>query len=160
MQNVNEIRTSNWVLQLPADWVGSQDPDTGFHFESADGSKGLFIATHVIGSEHAGSAQDLAQWFAAAEMATLNDMPGYLWVPHGCSCETGQGTSVALLDTVAPAQAFRVVGKILARPGQVVRACFHDYQCCRYAASQAYFAPILASLAFVERHAESGARLH
>lgn len=160
MQNLNEIRTANWVLRLPADWSGTRDQQGGFHFESGDGNKALFIATHIVGPEQAGSLEQLAEWFAAAEMATLNQMAGYAWVDHGRSCESGQGVSVALFDSVAPAQQFRVVGKILARAGQVVRACFHDYQCRSHAASEAYFAPILATLELVELAAQSGVRLH
>jgi len=160
MHNLNEIRTANWVLRLPADWTGTRDQQRGFHFESGDGNKALFIATHIVGPEQAGSLEQLAEWFAAAEVATLNQMAGYAWVHQGRRCESGQGASVALFDSVAPAQHFRVVGKMLARPGQVVRACFHDYLCHSHAASDAYFAPILATLELVALAAASGARLH
>jgi hypothetical protein len=149
MQNLNEIRTSNWVLRLPGDWTDLHDQDRGFHFESRDGTKGLFLATHIIGPEHQSSVQELAEWFVNAELSTLAEMDGYLWSTRERSLEGAPEACVGLLDSFARAQDYRIVGKILARPGQVVRASFHDYHCHGYAASAAYFAPILASLQFV-----------
>lgn len=150
MPNLNELRTSNWVLRLPVDWTDLQDQDKGFHFESGDGTKGLYIATHVIGPEHQGSVRDLAEWFIAAEASTLEEMQGYLWVTRERSLEVAPDACVALLDSFAQAQDYRIVAMIMSRPGQVVRASFHDYQCSGYATSRAYFRPILASLQFVE----------
>lgn len=149
MQALNDIRTSNWVLRLPADWADLHDQDQGFHFESRDGTKGLYIATHIIGPEHQSSVQELAEWFVSAELATLAGMEGYLWSIRERSLEGAPGACVGLLDSFARAQDYRIVGKILARPGQVVRASFHDYHCRGYAASAAYFAPILESLQFI-----------
>lgn len=155
MPNLNELRTSNWVLRLPADWTDLQDQDQGFHFESGDGTKGLYIATHIIGPEHQGSVQALAEWFVAAEVSTLEEMQGYLWDTRERSLDGAPETCVALLDSFAQAQDYRIVGMIMSRPGQVVRASFHDYQCNGYAASRVYFKPILASLQFVEPQMES-----
>lgn len=150
MPNLNELRTSNWVLRLPVDWTDLHDQDKGFHFESGDGTKGLYIATHVIGPQHQGSVRDLAEWFIAAEAQTLQEMQGYLWVTRESSLEAAPGACVALLDSFAQAQDYRIAALIMSRPGQVVRASFHDYQCGGYATSRAYFRPILGSLQFVE----------
>ena len=161
MQNLNEIRTSNWVLRLPADWTDLHDLDKGFHFESRDGTKGLFIATHVIGPEHQSSVQELTEWFVAAEMSTLAHMDGYLWTIRERSLEEAPDACVGLLDSFARAQDYRIVAKILSRPGQVIRASFHDYTCHGYAVSSAYFAGILDSLHFLELQAgRAGAILH
>ena len=153
-----EIRSANWVLRLPADWTGGEDQERGFQFESADGGKGLYIATHNVRSHHAGTVEELAEWFVAADLATLDRMGGYAWTTLERSLVPAGGGCVALLDCLAPAQHYRVVAKILARPGQVVRASFHDYQWRAQAASNAYFAPILASLRFAAPGA--GARCH
>jgi hypothetical protein len=150
MPNLNELRTSNWVLRLPVDWTDLQDQDKGFHFESGDGTKGLYIATHVIGPEHQGSVRELAEWFIEAEASTLEEMQGYLWATRERGLEAAPDACVALLDSFAQAQDYRIVAMIMSRPGQVVRASFHDYQCGGYATSRAYFAPILESLQFVE----------
>lgn len=160
MPNLNELRTSNWALRLPADWTDLQDQDQGFHFESRDGTKGLFIATHIIGPEHQGSVQALAEWFVAAEAATLAEMQGYHWLTRERSLEVAPDACVALLDSYAQAQDYRIAGMIMSRPGQVVRASFHDYQCNGYAASKAYFTPVLASLQFVELHADRAGALY
>lgn len=164
MQNLNEIRTANWVLRLPADWRAQHDQHDqrqGFHFASGDASKALFIVTHVVGPEHPLSLPALAEWFVGAEMATLAAMQGYLWRTCARSVEGTPTLCVGLLDSVAPDQHCRIIGKILVRARQVVRASFHDYHCHNYAASQAYFAPILAALDFVqESPGRAGALLH
>jgi hypothetical protein len=161
MQTLNEIRTSNWVLRLPGDWTDLHDQGRGFHFESHDGTKGLYIATHIIGPQHPGSVQEQAEWFVNAEMSTLAEMDGYLWSARERSLEAAPGGCVGLLDSFAKAQDYRIIGKILSRPGQVVRASFHDYHCHGYAASVAYFAPVLDSLRFVElQAARPGGLLH
>ncbi|MES2016193.1 MAG: hypothetical protein V4484_06815 [Pseudomonadota bacterium] len=161
MPSENQILTANWVLRLPGDWAAVDDQVQGFQFESADNSKGLFIATHSIGAAHPSSVEDLAAWFLAADAATLADMRDYAWKSLQRTVQAADGCCMALHDSLAPAQDYRVIAKILARPGQVVRASFHDYDCRDYAASQAYFAPILGSLQFVDpRAAPAGVRLH
>jgi hypothetical protein len=161
MPNFNEIRTANWVLRLPEDWSSLSDQVQGFHFESRDGTKGLYIATHVVAPEHPGSVEELARWFVAAEISTLQDMRDFAFDIADRRMQVAPDACVALLDTVAPAQHYRVMAKILARPGQVVRASFHDYQCQRYVDSCAYFAAILDSLAFVDSQAPApGVLLH
>ncbi len=161
MPNRIEIRTSNWVLRLPADWSPVEDQKQGFHFESADGNKGLYIATHIIGADHPSSVEELAEWFIAADIATLDQMDGFSWATRARSAESDAGVCTALLDRYAQAQDYRFIGKILARPGQVVRASFQDYRCASYANSNAYFAPIIASLEFVAVTPEgAGIRFH
>ena len=161
MSTYKEIRTSNWVVRLPGDWRRSLEQARGFQFESRDGSKGLYIATHIPAPEHPGSVKELAEWFVAAELATLREMQDYTWSIAEHSVLAAPGSCVAMLDCVALEQHYRVVAKILARPGQVVRASFHDYQCRHYDDSNAYFASIRASLAFVEPASHApGAVLH
>lgn len=156
----NEIKTSNWVLRLPADWHAAPGPAQGAHFESSDGAKGLYIATHRVAPEFPGSLEELAQWFVTAELSTLQAMDGFHFDIAERSVAPAPGACVAVLECIAPAQQYRVVAKILSRPGQVVRASFHDYQCERAADSRAYFEAILASLAFVDTSARPGTLLH
>lgn len=160
MPGQNEIRSANWVLRLPADWIASDDRSHGFQFESADGTKGLYIATHVIGPDYPSSVQDLAEWFLAADAATLADMKGYAWATLGDSVDAAPDLCVALRDSYAREHDYRVIAKILSRPGQVVRASFHDYDCRDYAASNAYFAPILRSLRLLGHADSAAARYH
>ncbi len=88
-------------------------------------------------------------------------MAGYSWTLAQRSLELAPDCCVALLDSVAPQQQYRVIAKILSRPGQVVRASFHDYRCDRYEQSVAYFDTILTSLSFVESAAGApGTLLH
>ena len=150
MSTCSEIRTSNWVITLPGDWRRTLEQARGFQFESRDGSKGLYIATHIVAPDYSGSVKELAEWFVAAESATLREMQGYTWSIAEHSMAVSPGACIAILDNVALKHQYRVVAKILARPGQVVRASFHDYQCRHYDDSCAYFVSILASLAFVE----------
>jgi hypothetical protein len=146
---VNEVRTDNWVLRLPADWAPVDDGGQGFHFESGDGNKVLYIATHIIPPDYPSSVEELAEWFVAKDLETLDGMDGYAWLTMKRAIEPAPGSCAALLDRYAQAQDSRFMGKILSRPGQVVRASFQDHLCDGYAASQAYFAPILASLQLV-----------
>ncbi|MES2316759.1 MAG: hypothetical protein V4631_04625 [Pseudomonadota bacterium] len=159
MRTYNDIRTLNWSLRLPDDWTGVEGQTRGFHFESRDGTKGLYIATHIVGPEHPGSLDELARWFVAAERATLEDMQGYVWTTMGQQLEAAPEVCIALLDSYAAEQDYRIVAKILSRPGKVVRASFHDYQCSGHAASVAWFAPIIDSLELVEAVTE-GMRYH
>jgi hypothetical protein len=160
MRTENDIRTVNWKLLLPGDWTPDPDHAGGFHFESADGSKALYIATHIIAPGEARSAADLASWFVSAELSTLAAMRGYVWCTMERRVEQAPDAAIALLDCFAQAQDYRVIAKILARPGQLVRASFHDYQCRDYAASQASFAPILASLALLDLASQAHPILH
>jgi hypothetical protein len=160
MQTLNEILTANWVLRLPADWVGRQDPAVGFRFESGDGTKELYIATHIVGPDHAGSLEELAAWFVGVDLSTLAQMEGYAWVTVEKRIEVASAACVALIDSVAQAQHYRIVGKILSRPGKVVRASFHDYQYRDHAGSNATFAPILESLRLVAPPEGAGPVLH
>ena len=146
---MNEVRTDNWVLRLPADWTPVDDGGQGFHLESGDGNKVLYIATHIIPPDHPSSVEQLAEWFVAKDLETLDNMDGYAWVAMDQRIEPAPGCCIALLDRYAQGQDTRFIGKILSRPGQVVRASFQDHQCGGYAASKAYFAPILASLQLV-----------
>ncbi len=159
MPSYNEIRTANWVLHLPADWRAAPGPERGSHFESGDGAKGLYIATHRVAPEFPGSPEELAAWFVAAELSTLRAMDGFSFDIAERSLAPSAGACMAVLECIAPAQQYRVVAKILARPGQVVRASFHDYRCERQGDSRAYFEAILASLAFVDS-APPGTPIH
>ena len=159
MANYNEVRTSNWVLRLPADWSSTSNQDRGFYFESRDGTKGVYIATHLVAPDHAASVVELAEWFVAAEMSVLQTMDDFTWKIAERKLDVAPEGCVAVLDSVAPAQQYRVMAKILSRPGQVVRASFHDYQCLHYDDSWDYFSGILESLSFVEPAAESSGKV-
>ena len=142
------ITTPTWRITLPADWSDQKDQDSGMHFASADGSCALYIATWTMAPGSARPAADLTEDFVAYDLGQLAAMEGHDWRTLEKTVECGDGRCIAIIDSHDQAQQYRIVSKILARDGQVVRATFHDYECIELAESQELFAPLVASLDF------------
>lgn len=141
------FRSESWEIRLPADWVEKGDTGSGeLYFESADGTKGVYIATWFVPKQGEVTAADVAQTFRKAEHAWLLNMRGYAWeVLADESMPAGDGT-ISLTDSWAREQSYRIASKLLANIPIVVRGAFHDYLCDDFEASQAYFAPMIESL--------------
>ncbi|HVZ45369.1 MAG TPA: hypothetical protein VHA82_16275 [Ramlibacter sp.] len=147
MNEYTVVRTASWQLRLPADWADrTETASEEVYFESADGTKGVYIATWNIpmGAEHDG--KQAAKSFRRAEQASLRRMQGYSWDLLQDESITLGATTVAISDAFARGQAYRIASKVIAHVPLVVRAAFHDYQCDDLAASQRYFADIIESL--------------
>lgn len=141
------IRTRTWQLRLPEDWHEQGQSESGeIYFESADGTKGVYIATWNIPASDGNDSRAIAQSFRSAEITSLKRMEGYAWellLDEFIAMET---TFVTICDAWARAQGYRIASKVLAEVPVVVRAAFHDYQCEDLEESQLYFAPIIHSL--------------
>ena len=149
--DVDIIRTGTWQVTLPADWVDLEDSEAGgMHFESGDGTKALQVATWKIARLDVRSSQEVGEAFRKTNLLSLHRMEGYVWeVIADQSVEAGD-VSVALTDTLAREQNYRIVGKTLTCVPTIVRATFHDYLCEDYEQSRLYFEPIIDSLRFSE----------
>lgn len=147
MTSYNTFCTDSWILSLPADWKQGRQSDGGsLYFESADGTKGLYIATWQLGSEDRRSPEDVVEAFQVADLNGLKQMQEYRWELLAHHCTEVDGGAVGMTDMLAAEKSYRTVGKILVAPPVLVRASFHDYACIDYAASIQYFAPIVESL--------------
>lgn len=146
--NTTTMTTPTWRIDLPAGWADQQDQDSGMHFASSDGRCALYIATWTMAPGSARPARELAQDFLAHDLAELAAMQDHAWNTLANSVDCAHGQCVAVLDSYDGEQQYRIISKILAREGQVVRATFHDYDCCELADSEQLFAPVVASLAF------------
>ncbi|HYD93841.1 MAG TPA: hypothetical protein VEC01_00850 [Noviherbaspirillum sp.] len=157
MTNFYTIRTDIWLMSLPSDWEERRTPDgKSLYFECKDGTKGLYIATWSLSEDDGRSAEDIAGSFKTADLKALDAMEGYAWkIVEQVNRGSGQAC-VAITDCLAAEKCYRSLGKILAMPPVVVKASFHDYACVDYAASQAYFAPIVDSLRFYVPGEEAG----
>ncbi|MDR2624883.1 MAG: hypothetical protein LBC37_00955 [Zoogloeaceae bacterium] len=147
---MDTIHTDTWILSLPEDWtenepLGAMDAGV-LYFESLDGEKGMYISVWNLGEGSHPSAKDVADSFKATEIETLHEMEGYSWQIMEERLAQHETSATTVIDCFAPEQNYRIAGKILAAPPIVVRASFHDYACSDYAASKAYFAPIIESL--------------
>ena len=142
------VTSDAWTMALPDDWEQKETTESGsLCFECVDGSKGLFVTTWDLGTESSRTPRDVASAFQRMSAAALDKMDGYTWklvAEHILPADVA--SAVLVSDHVAPANSYRIVTKILARPPVVIRASFHDYLCEDYAASVAYFSPILESL--------------
>lgn len=145
---IQTITTPTWTLALPAGWQEIKDQDSGMHFESADGAQALFIATWTMAPGSARSARELADDFLAYDLRELAAMNEQAWTTLAQGVECSGERCSATLDSYEEKEQYRLVSRIITRDGQAVRATFHDYECTDAAASQALFAPVLASLVF------------
>ena len=142
------ITTPTWRLELPPGWTDQQDQDSGMHFASADGRCALYIATWTMASGSARPAAELAADFVSHDLAQLAAMEDHAWTTLANTLDCAHGQCIAVLDSHDGDQQYRILTKILARDGQVVRATFHDYACEVLADSEQLFAPVVASLVF------------
>jgi hypothetical protein len=141
------IRTDNWAISLPSDWVEEEKTESGeLYFKSSDGEKAMYIATWNLAKGDHQSPTDVAESFKANDMRTLHNMEGYSWRTIEEKIVRSETSTITVIDNLAREQSYRIVTKILASPPIVVRATFHDYACSDYAASYAYYAPIIESL--------------
>jgi hypothetical protein len=147
MANHVLIRTPTWQIRLPEDWHEQQQGESGeTYFESADGTKGLYIATWNIPASPDGDSRTVAQAFRRAEIASLKRMEGYEWELLLDEFMAVESLVMTICDAWARARSYRITSKVLADVPVVVRAAFHDYQCDDLEESQRYFAPLIHSL--------------
>jgi len=141
-----------WAIALPADWLATAPgPDRGqLYVESADGAKGMYVSSWDASASRFDTPLKLAESFKENSLATLRNMPDLEWQLIEERAEHDAQGATIYLDSLAAASAYRIAGKIMVRGHTVIRATFHDYDCQDYAASRAYFAPIIASLRFNE----------
>jgi hypothetical protein len=148
--NYQGLRSEAWTMALPEDW--SQRPNHGdqgsLYFESADGTKGLYISTWSLGGQEQRNAADVAAAFRANDRRSLDAMQGYVWQVLADDAHDENGVHIAVADYYAANQRYRAISKILAAPPLVVRASFQDYACGDLAASRRYFQPLVESLRF------------
>jgi hypothetical protein len=142
------VTSDAWTVSLPDDWEQKETTESGsLCFECADGSKGLFVTTWDLGTEVGKPPTEVATAFQRMSAVALDNMDGYTWkVVDERTIASDRTSAILVSDHVAPANSYRIVTKILARPPLVIRASFHDYLCDDYAASLGYFTPILESL--------------
>jgi len=146
---MDAIRTDTWIISLPSDWLERGTTEAGaLYFESPDGEKAMYISTWNLGEGAHQSSKDVTESFRATDIRTLHSMEGYSWQTVDEGLVQYETSTISVVDSLAPEQSYRIIGKILAAPPVVVRASFHDYVCSDYAASKAYFAPIIESLRF------------
>lgn len=144
---MDNISTDTWTISLPSDWLEKGSTEAGAHyFESPDGEKGIYISTWNVGNQGVGSANEVAKSFKATDARLLLNMEGYSWRTIKEQTTHTATSATVVVDNLAEAKSYRIVGKILASPPIVVRASFHDYGCSNYSASQAFLAPIIESL--------------
>ena len=141
------IQTPTWQIRLPEDWHEQPHGEVDeVYFESADGTKGLYIATWRVPAGEGNDSRTVAQSFRRAEVTSLKRMPGYSWELLLDEFIAVDSMVMTICDAWAQAQAYRIASKVIADVPVVVRAAFHDYQCADLEESQRYFAPIIHSL--------------
>lgn len=147
MKGFDLVQSATWEIALPSDWSQVDKPSGEVYFESADETKGLYIASWRIEQVPGTDSRSVAKRFRRVEQASLVQMQGYEWetLSEDLSGD-GQAPCVASSDAFARAQGYRIASKILARLPIVIRAVFHDYLCEDLDASQLYFAPVIHSL--------------
>ncbi len=151
MTDFDTISTDTWTIALPSDWEDKGEDDGSTHyFESADGSKGVYLNTWFVDETDDETPTELAEMFRAVDMETLEEMEDCSWRIMSDETQELPGATISVTDALAEASTYRIVGKILVRPPVVVRAAFHDYECTQYEESLAFFAPIIQSLNFSE----------
>ncbi len=141
------ISADTWIMSLPRDWLEKGATETGgFYFESPDGEKGIYIASWNIADHDGGSAEEVAEFFKATDAKLLHKMEGYSWLTVEEQTSRAATSITMVVDSLAEAESYRIVGKTLVSLPIVVRASFQDYGCSDYAASQAFLAPLVESL--------------
>ncbi|RRD55778.1 hypothetical protein EII20_13770 [Comamonadaceae bacterium OH2545_COT-014] len=141
----HEYTGANWRVSLPALWRHADTLSSGVvYFETGDARFGLYIATWNI-QQRGRDADDVVQEFVQSAMQALDEMPEHRWThaPHLT------GTGQALVDSLAPERAYRVITRLIAQPPLVLRAAFHDYAFESVQASNEVLLPLLESVTLV-----------
>jgi hypothetical protein len=145
MGRFDSIRTQNWRVLLPRDWVEIHDQHDGsLHFESGDGEKALYIETWSDAVEYA--PEEEIESFMAIEIGSIHRMEGRVWKTLTNWRGEEDGVAIGFQDSLDRENSYRIATKVLATRSKVVRACFHDYAAINYERSLEYFAEIIASL--------------
>jgi hypothetical protein len=112
---MDTIQTDTWIVSLPTDWVERETTDgKSLHFESADGSKAIYISTWHLGNDESRSSREVAHAISAVDQESLRDMEGYSWKTVEEEALALETTTVTVVDSFAEANAYRIVGKVLA----------------------------------------------
>jgi hypothetical protein len=140
------VRGGPWTIVLPDGWREPETLDNGtVYIDADDESKGIYLTSWTLTpDDDAGSLEAVARSFVTRDVLGLEENEDG-WRRVDERTEVTQDGAVVLVD-LADANQYRIATKVIARPPLVVRGAFHDYLCDDYAASQAYFAPIIASL--------------
>lgn len=134
-------------MSLPTDWEQREaSASSSLYFEAIDGTKGVYISAWKLREGDARAAEQVAKVFRANDLKSLDNMGGYQWRIINDLSDASDDAFISVTDCMAEGNNYRVIGKIISAPPLVVRASFHDYACTDYAASCAYFSPLIESL--------------
>lgn len=148
LQNVS---TASWEVELPADWTEKPGIPSGpVYFESADATKGMYVANWL--NDDWKTPKAAAEIVRKANEAEFFAQAGSSWRLVDEHASHIDGRSIVVTDYVDDASKTRIVAKLIARPGSVISATFHDYACESYEASQKSFQPIINSMRPVPLH--------
>jgi|CXWL01.1.fsa_nt_gi hypothetical protein len=147
MPNYNIVSTDTWSLSVPIDWTEKvQDESVAVYFESADGTKALYLSTWRPRSDTPSSPNAVAESIQATSLRALRDMDGYSWKTMYSNSTHSEGTVILTCDSFDQGNSYHICETILSSPAIVVRLTCHNYACDDYEVSRKYFAPMIDSL--------------
>lgn len=138
--------TGQWRLTMPAGWAQQRTGNGADYFESADGTKGIYVS---LWSREAPTPAESMAVFEQSARAMLAGMEGYTWAIRDEARHTAPYSWK--LDAHDEAKRYRIVNVVVCVAPLLLNASFHDYDCHDYAQSRDYFAPIISSLELIGR---------
>ena len=140
------ISTETWRITLPADWREAETGRRGgFHAESPDGAKGIYVTTWNVSKSH-GSLSDKVRSFLSTDLRGLYAMEGRTWNIQKEWFSEQNGRVIAGFDAYDSDSSYRIISKIIGHEEWIVRSSFHDYHCLDCASSGGLLYPIADSL--------------
>jgi hypothetical protein len=139
------ISSETWKIRLPGDWQERECSSNQNYFESADGTKGVYLSTWTFPNDPR-PIREIFESFRSVELRTLHAMKGSTWesVDNWNSCNPN--LSMLGEDFLDRQKCYRIIRQLIAQLPWLVRATFHDYDCSDYNASKQFFQPIIESL--------------
>jgi len=138
------ISSETWKIRLPGDWEERKRSEQNY-FESADGTKGIYISTWCFYDDPT-PARELLESFRTVEVESFTKMKGRTWKSVDKWSSDTRKLSMLGEDFLDRKNRYRIVCQLIARLPWLVRATFHDYDCSDYDASKKFFQPIMNSL--------------
>ena len=149
--NLITLSTDRWQIMVPTDWKQQGKQSGSDYFEAINGTKGAYLTT--LGFPPSATSQSEAvRDLRSTHVKNLKLMPNRNWQVVDEREVVNGDTILSWVDCYDHATNYRICCLFLSQKGWSARVALHDYDCSDYAASVAYFKPVVDSLSLLKSH--------
>ena len=135
-----------WKLVLPMDWTLKPGSGAALYFESADGSKGLYLTVMKLPALGKAEVPGAAKQLHDMSRRGFEELKDYQYSVLEDDLTASESGAVGILDAYDSQKAYRICTKVVVALPYAVRASFHDYGCDDPTVSRTYIDSIFQSL--------------